>query len=75
MSYRIEYRGVEITGLEGQEYTFDIGTPPLAIIGALPGTVEYRPPTPQERFEDICKEIREQRYVLLRDPNEHEYWD
>lgn len=75
MKYRLEYRGFPLQG-DGAELTIKSGTPLLEVLGAFPGTVEYRPPTPQERFEDICKEIREQRYVLLRDPNESPYdWD
>jgi hypothetical protein len=70
---RLVYHGVDIN-TRLQDFTIPAGTSLTVVFDKLPGTVELRPPTPQERFEDICKEIREQRYVLLRDPNES-VWD
>jgi hypothetical protein len=74
MNYRIEYRGVPLADDDGMYFTIKAGTPLLDVLNSIPGAYEMRPPTPQERFEDVCREIREQRYVLLRDPN-HECWD
>jgi hypothetical protein len=71
---RLVYHGVDIN-TRLQNFTVPVGAPLTVVFDALPGTVELRPPTPQERFEDICKEIREQRYILLRDPDEQEWYD
>lgn len=74
MNYRLEFRGLPLQNPDAM--TFAVGASALDVIRAMPGEVRYRPPTPQERWEDICRVIREQRYVLLRNPHEDEYdWD